>query len=109
MNKHTGKALDTLAHIHQSIEDILTTPVGSRCLNRTYGSNLHRWLDAPFNVATQAQLVYETAVALQTWEPRIRLQRTLPRLTSQGTVVIDLEATVLADGQPLRLQGLRLG
>lgn len=38
MSRETGKALDEAAHISQSIRDILTTPVGSRLMRRTYGS-----------------------------------------------------------------------
>lgn len=34
MNRSTGAALATSAHISQSIGDILTTPIGSRVMRR---------------------------------------------------------------------------
>lgn len=40
MNAHTGGAIDRLAHIRQSIADILTTRIGSRVMRREYGSQL---------------------------------------------------------------------
>jgi uncharacterized protein len=110
MNQTTGKSLETLAHIQQSIRTILTTPLGSRCLNRTFGSTLHQWLDAPFNPATQARLVQATATALSQWEPRIRLEHAKVALDPSlaGGIRIDLQATVLADGRSLTLEGIRL-
>lgn len=40
VNSRTGKRLSGVAHLRQSVRDILTTPVGSRVLIRDYGSEL---------------------------------------------------------------------
>jgi phage protein D len=53
MNRHTGSALDELAHLRQSIEDILTTPIGSRVMRRAYGSQLFELIDQPLNDQTR--------------------------------------------------------
>lgn len=37
---NTGKALEGMAHLRQSIRDILGTPLGSRVMRRDYGSEL---------------------------------------------------------------------
>ena len=51
MSRETGRACDDeLAHIRQSIRDILTTPVGSRIKRRDYGSLL------PFDVAVRVPI-----------------------------------------------------
>jgi uncharacterized protein len=71
----TGRAIDMEAHLAQSIRDILTTPVGSRVLRRTYGSRVIDLLDRPINPQTIVELVAATAEALAAWEPRIRLTR----------------------------------
>ncbi len=36
MSAETGKALEGLEHLKQSITDILTTPIGSRIMRREY-------------------------------------------------------------------------
>ena len=71
----TGRALDGLAHLGQSIGDILMTPLGSRVMRRDYGSLLPDLIDQPFNDVTRLRLYGATALALMRWEPRIRLIR----------------------------------
>ena len=92
MDRHTGKPLDGLAHLQQSIGDILGTPVGSRVMRRPYGSVLPFLIDQPYNTATQIRLVAATATALMRWEPRIRLSRVSMDLGEQpGQVVVTLD------------------
>ncbi|HGJ5879100.1 MAG TPA: baseplate assembly protein, partial [Arsenophonus nasoniae] len=40
MNRQTGRFISENAHIAQSVQDILLTPVGSRVMRRDYGSLL---------------------------------------------------------------------
>lgn len=77
MNRETGRALEGIEHLRQSIIDILTTPYGSRLERRTYGSLLPELLDHPDNLATRVRVYAATAVALMRWEPRLRLSRIL--------------------------------
>ena len=92
MDRTTGKPLDGLAHLQQSIGDILGTPVGSRVMRRDYGSLLPRLIDQPFNTATKIRLVAAVATALMRWEPRVRLSRVSMALGDQpGQVVVTLE------------------
>jgi phage baseplate assembly protein W len=55
IDANTGKALSGLAHLRQSVTDILSTPIGSRVMRREYGSQLFRLIDAPLNRSTLAQ------------------------------------------------------
>ncbi|MDH1589714.1 GPW/gp25 family protein, partial [Stutzerimonas stutzeri] len=94
MNRATGTAIDSTAHIAQSIGDILTTPIGSRVMRRDYGSLLPDLIDAPFNDATRLQAYAAVAMALLRWEPRIRLSRVQFYQGEQaGQVVLDVEGS----------------
>ena len=61
MDRYTGKALDELAHIRQSIADILSTRLGVLVMLRAYGSRLYTLVDDPvdqrFRVEVQAAAV----------------------------------------------------
>ena len=50
MSRNTGLSLSSEAdQIRQSIQDILTTPIGSRIMRRNYGSLLPQLIDARCN------------------------------------------------------------
>lgn len=92
MSATTGRAIEGLDHLRQSIADILTTPIGTRVMRRDYGSLLLELIDQPFNGATRMKLYGATATALMRWEPRIRLTRIdLTVGAEPGTFVIELE------------------
>lgn len=92
LNCHTARAVDGLAHLRQSIADILFTPIGSRIERRTYGSLLPELIDHPDNPSTRVRLYSAVAGALMRWEPRLRISRV--RLASgpqAGQVALELE------------------
>lgn len=103
---NTGKPLEGIAHLRQSIRDILTTPLGSRVMRRTYGSRLFDLVDRPLNAATLAEIFAATAEALLRWEPRLRVQRVQARSLSAGSIEVDLEAIYIPTGVPIFLDGL---
>jgi hypothetical protein len=57
----TGKPLSGIQHLRQSINDILTTPIGSRVIRRDYGSDLPTLVDAPMNLSTLTRIYAATA------------------------------------------------
>lgn len=75
MNPETGLAISDLDHLRQSINQILTTAVGTRVQRRPFGSLLPELIDQPLNEATSIQLYAATATALATYEPRLKLTR----------------------------------
>ncbi|MDO9607214.1 MAG: GPW/gp25 family protein [Brevundimonas sp.] len=98
ISRLTGAALDpnSDAHLAQSIGDILTTPIGSRPLRRTYGSELPDLIDQPIDPRRLPIKIFAaTAMALLAWEPRVRLSR------------VQLEAGASGVGT-LRLTGKRV-
>jgi len=75
MDRTTGRRITGIAHLRQSIVDILTTPLGSRLERRTYGSILLSLMDAPANSITRLRCYAAIASALMNWEPRLRVTR----------------------------------
>jgi len=73
MSAVTGKPLEGLDHLRQSVADILSTPIGSRVGRREYGSLLPDLIDQAMNPAGRMRLLAATALALLRWEPRIVL------------------------------------
>ncbi len=72
MHAASGQSLDGIDHIRQSIAQILTTPIGSRCMRRDFGSLLPELIDVPITPASRLQVMAATATAVIKWEPRIR-------------------------------------
>lgn len=100
MSRNTGLELQTeTEHIRQSIQDILTTPIGTRIMRRNYGSLLPQLIDAPFNDVTRMQLYAATATALIQWEDRINLESISVEFVEQGKFNLDLGLTLVNSNQ----------
>ncbi|WP_292959686.1 GPW/gp25 family protein [Novosphingobium sp. UBA1939] len=74
MDRATGKVLAGDDHLGQSVADIVTTPIGSRPMNRDYGCLFLQLLDQPLHRATLMLCTMAIAIALARWEPRIAVQ-----------------------------------
>ena len=73
-NATTGNWLTDLAHLRQSVADILMTPVGTRLMRRDYGSEIPDLLDAPMSPAIlRLKIISAACQALTQWEPRLTL------------------------------------
>lgn len=93
MNASTGKAIEGVEHLRQSIADILTTPLGTRVMRRDYGSLLPELIDQPANPGTVVRLYGATAMALMRWEPRLRLTRVQLTTDAAGAFVLAIDGT----------------
>ncbi len=102
----TGKPISGIAHLHQSIRDILTTPLGSRVMRRDYGSRLFELVDRPVNQALLVELYAATAEALAKWEPRFRLTDVFAEAVEAGKIALTLTGRYLPDGQEIKLEGI---
>lgn len=111
MNRRNGSTLTTREHIAQSIEDILTTRIGTRIARREYGSLLPELIDQPLNETTCLRLYAATAMALLRWEPRInliRVQLNIPDLT--GRAELDITAVLVDSNEEFNVRmPLQLG
>ncbi len=108
MNRVTGTSLAGIDHLRQSIEDILTTPLGSRVMRRNYGSRLYQLVDEPINQVLLVEIYTAVAEALDQWEPRFELTRVQVASIRAGQVVIDLGGVYRPQGTPLTLVGLNV-
>jgi uncharacterized protein len=104
MSAVTGKALEGIAHLKQSIVDILTTPMGSRIMRREYGSRLFSLVDHPISPELRIELYAATSEALAKWEKRFSLRKVKIGEVSTGKITLFLEGTYLPEGKPLTLE-----
>lgn len=111
MNRQTGRAINTLDHLRQSMADILTTPIGSRLMRREYGSQIPDLIDQPLNGATTLLVYAATAMALMRWEPRVRLSQVqLFHGNAKGSATLEVQGVLIDGNEAFNLQvPLRLG
>jgi phage baseplate assembly protein W len=107
-NATTGKPLENIAHLVQSVRDILLTPLGSRVMRPNYGSRLFELVDAPLNSATLLAIYSETAQALKRWEPRIKIKRVYATAVDTGRVELVIEGKYLPDGTDVTVEGIQV-
>lgn len=119
MNAQTGEPIEGVAHLEQSIRDILTTPIGSRVMRRDYGSRVIDLVDRPLNASTIAEIQAAIAMALTTQEPRIRLTKIQVDLSnddlgssmddaSQGKIAVRIEGYSATSNSLLTLGNITL-
>lgn len=112
LNSNTGRAIDGVDHLRQSVRDILITPLGSRVMRRDYGSGLFELIDQNVTPLYWALIYAATVDALRKWEPRLRITRVqgqvIPAELELGKVSLDLYAQYIPNGQEIRLDGVVL-
>src|SRR5450830_1065938 len=97
MDRHTGLPLSDRDHLHQSIADIVSTPIGSRRLRPEYGCDLRRFVDLPVNEGWKSAVQAEIARALARWEPRFKLERVRVLGVMDGRISMELVGKYLGD------------
>lgn len=106
MNAQTGTQLSGREHLRQSIQDILSTPIGTRVMRRGYGSRLPDLMDEPTTPDLIVRVYAETAKALAKWEPRFRVNRIFVEEAGAGRLTIGLEGEELIGGERIKLEGM---
>ncbi len=87
MSAVNGTALEGLAHVVQSVRDILLTPIGTRVMRRDYGSRVDGLLDRPMGKNAIVEFTQAIAEALDRWEPRFDLDRvSVSEMTPDGRI-----------------------
>lgn len=97
VDRRTGQPLSGLDHLKQSIEDILTTPLGTRRMRPEYGCNLRRFVDLPVNEGWKSAVQAEVARALGRWEPRVQLERVKVVSMLDGQIGLELTGQYLGN------------
>ncbi|WP_174515818.1 MULTISPECIES: GPW/gp25 family protein [unclassified Wolbachia] len=106
MNKETGKELEGIEHLKQSIIDILTTPINSRVMRRDYGSRLFELVDKPINRDLTLEIYSAVAEALEKWEKRFKLEKVKITEVKEGKVILVLEGIYLPEGKFIDISGI---
>ena len=106
MNAETGKSLSGIEHLKQSINDILSTPLGTRIMRRNYGSRLMYLLDGPMNEAMTSQIQAAVVEALNNYEPRVKLSRVVVNNVKDGRIDLTLEGFFIPDSSTIRLENI---
>ena len=100
MDRLTGAACEGADHLRQSVQVILTTPVGTRIGRRDFGSLIPELIDQPLNAATRLAVIAAGALALLRQEPRIRANRILLEGDGSGRAVLRVIGTRLDGPRP---------
>ncbi|WP_142847082.1 GPW/gp25 family protein [Telmatospirillum sp. J64-1] len=101
MNRHSGASLSEIDHIRQSIGDILTTPIGTRLMRRSYGAHVFDLVDAPGNAVGGLRMVAAVADALERWEPRVHMASARVSPGADGRAVVTIRTIVRSTGEAL--------
>lgn len=75
IDRRTGGVVSGWAHVEQSLDVILTTPIGSRIMRRDFGSEIPDLVDRKMTSRLVLALYAAAAAAIRRWEPRFRLTR----------------------------------
>ena len=75
IDRTTGRPLGGWLHVVQSVGVILSTPIGSRVMRRTFGSVVPGLLGQNITSRTALRFVTAIMIALELWEPRFRLKQ----------------------------------
>lgn len=108
----SGKRVEGLDQLKQSVATILSTPIGSRVMRRDFGSRIPDLLDK--NITPNFLMQFRVAVieALTKWEPRLRVTRVAADQASDGglpyRVIVGVDGLYVPTGALVSLEGIKL-
>lgn len=108
MDINTGKRISRDEHLKQSIRNILTTPIGSRVMRRSYGCGVFGLLDQPTNPLLTAKMQVAIAEALRKYEPRIRFTRVKVSQIKAQHIELDIEGYYVGDNKIFKLTQFKI-
>ncbi len=105
IDKNTGRSLQTEQQsIQQSLQDIITTPIGSRVMRREYGSLIFELLDQPINDVLVLKCYSAIYTAISSWEDRISISQIYMSSVEGNGLVFDIEGFSQITGQQMNLR-----
>ena len=108
INAQTGAVISDLDHVRQSFRCIFSTRITSRVLARTFGSHVPGVLGRNLTPATLAIFWMAIVVAIDLWEPRLRVVQILypaPPNAPTAMRLGQIAVAILADYRPNALEG----
>ncbi len=103
MSRYTGLELDEIDHIQQSLEDIATTPVGSRKMRGEYGTLLASLIDQPIGEALYLKIYSTLYTAYVRWEDRIEISQIQVLDMNKGQLILDIVGFLKTSGNEVNM------
>jgi phage baseplate assembly protein W len=98
-----GEIVTALDDLHQAIQIIVQTPLGSVPLEPEFGCALYKWLDKPAPIAAH-KIIKEITTALLRWEPRIEVGPIQRMEASQGKLRIRITWRPISGGPYIKTE-----
>lgn len=102
-SRESGLTISEIESIEQSIQDIVTTPLGSRIMRRDYGSMVPDLIDQPMSDVLILKMYSAIYTPVARWEPRINIESINITGIGSGFMQLDLESVHTITGQSLNL------
>lgn len=103
MSRYNGSELTELDDINQSLEDIATTPIGSRLMRREYGTLLASLIDQPTGEALYLKIYSTLYTAYVRWEDRIDINQINVAELKKGQLILDIVGILKTTGNQVSL------
>ena len=103
MSRIDGSELSEQEHILQSLEDITTTPIGTRIMRRDYGTQLADLIDQPISEALYLKIYSTLYVAYLRWEDRIDISQIQVAEIQNGQLVLDITGFLKTNGMEMNI------
>ncbi|WP_180060600.1 GPW/gp25 family protein [Acinetobacter sp. YH12135] len=103
MSRLDGSELSEKEHILQSLEDIATTPIGTRIMRRDYGTQLADLIDQPISEALYLKIYSTLYVAYLRWEDRIDISQIQVAEIQNGQLILDITGFLKTNGMEMNI------
>lgn len=103
MSRYNGSTLTELEHIQQSLEDIATTPIGSRIVRREYGTLLANLMDQPISEALYLKIYSTLYSAYVRWEDRIEISQINVADIQKSQLILDIVGFLKTNGNEVNM------
>ena len=103
MHRTTGKRIEGLEEIEQSVDEILETIPGDRVMRADYGSELYTLTDVGMDASGKTRIYQAVAGALRKFEPRLKISRVTVE-GEPGEVTQTLYGTVLTTNEQVKIR-----
>jgi uncharacterized protein len=104
MDRNTGRALEGLDALRQSVSDVLETPIGTRPVSRLYGSRIFELIDQTMDESFVVEVYAAAADAIMTWVPDLQLERLEVVEVTESGIFFDVYGTDLLTGRGVYLE-----
>ena len=103
MSRYNESVLTEIEHINQSLEDIATTPIGSRLMRRDYGTLLANLIDQPISEVLYLKIYSTLYTAYVRWEDRVDISQMNVVDIKNGQLILDIVGFLKTNGNEINM------